>query len=173
MKKYLSLLLIGLFSVFMISCSDDNNSVADGDTYSVVYDITDNFAFNNTVNGYAISRTFNSPIPNSDVVLVYRQSSTSNGNPVWKLTPYTLYLNEGELDYTFDFTRNDVFIMATGTMDFTAQNSAFLNSYLNNQKFRIVIVPASFGRTKAPLSMEYEDVIQRYNINDSNVKVLK
>ena len=173
MKKYFNLFLIGLFSVFMISCSDDNNSVADGDTYSVVYDITDNFAYDDKIDAYAISRTFNQPIPNSDVVLVYRQSSVSNGNPVWKLNPYTLYLNEGELDYSFDFTKNDVYITADGTMNFANQNATFLNSYLNNQKFRIVIVPASFARTKEPLSMEYNDVIKRYNINDAHVTTLK
>lgn len=176
MKKYLSLLLLGLFSMVLFSCdnNDNNNTGGDGDTYSVIYDITDNFALDNDVNAYAISRTFNQAIPSSDVVLVYRQSSkTSDGRNVWKLIPQTLYINEGELDYSFDFTTKDVYITADGTMDFKTETTAFWNSYLNNQTFRIVIVPASVGKNANVNYEDYNSVISHYNINDSKVKVLK
>ena len=171
MKKYVSLFLLSLFSLLLFSCDSNDND--DYDTYSVVYDVTDNFTAGTP---YYISRTFNNAIPDSDVVLVYRLSATDNGASVWQLLPRTLYLDEGELDYDFDFTKYDVLIKAGGTIDLDNQSSSFKNAYLNNQTFRIVIVPASYGRSANGSGIDYSDynsVIKTYGINDKNVKVLK
>lgn len=174
MKKYLSLFLLGLFSLVLWSCSNDDNNGGDGDTYSVVYDMTDSFVVNSDGSTKTIGGTFGSLLPESDVVLVYRQQAVDGGNIVWRQLPITYYLNEGELDYTFDFTRADVQISVDGTMDFRNQNSNFIGSYLNNQKFRVVIVPASFGGKNAKVDYsDYNSVIKHFNIDDSNPKVLK
>lgn len=176
MKKYVSLFLLGLFSLVLWSCSsdDDNNNGGDGDTYSVVYDMTDSFVVNSDGSTKTIGGTFGNLIPTTDVVLVYRQQGVDNGNPVWRQLPITYYLTEGELDYTFDFTRADVQIYVDGTMDFRTQNSNFVGSYLNNQKFRVVIVPASAGAKNAKVDYsDYNSVIKHFNIDDSHPKVLK
>ena len=178
MKKYFTLMVLTIFGgLFMISCDRvvETTPVQDNDTYSKVYDITENFVKSNTSNSlYGINKEFVTPLYNSDVVLVYRQDGTSGGSPIWKLLPKTYFLSQGELDYNFDFSKYDVQIYANANFDMVAQDAAFKNSYLNNQKFRIVIVPASFGARNSS-SVNYDDynaVIKYYKIDDSKVKSL-
>ncbi len=169
MKKYLSLLLIALLGFVAVSCTDRNDE-PDYDTYSITYDIT-NVGFDyNATDGYFISRTFPTALFNTDVVLVYRKSgSTGNGSPVWQQIPRTLYISATqELDYDFDFTMNDVMIYAGGNYDISTTPS-----YLNNQTFRIVQVPASAGKNANVDFSDYESVIKHYNIDDSKTVELK
>lgn len=163
--------------LLMMSCERvvDNGPIQDNDTYSSVYDITENFVKSGTSNSlYGINKEFKTALYNSDVVLVYRQDGTSSGSPVWKLLPKTYYLTQGELDYNFDFSKYDVQIYADANFDLAAQDAAFKNAYLNNQKFRVVIVPASFGnRTSSSVNREdYNAVIKYYKLDDSKVKTL-
>lgn len=171
MKKYFSLLFAAVLAMFLFSCDNSTtNPVADNDTYSTTYDITDNFKVDNN-GSYVINRTFNTAIPASDVILVYRKSGTDNGNSVWQQIPRTLYLTEGDLDYDFDFTRADVQIYAGGTIDFANQTTAFKNKYLNGQTFRIVVVPSAAGKANVDYS-DYNAVIKYFGIDDSKVTKL-
>ena len=167
MKRLLSIFLIALMGIFAISCtSDDNGNYVDSDTLSEVYDLR-NVNFDLDGSQYYIKRNFTQPLYDSDVVLIYRQASTSNGNPVWELIPRTYYVNEGEVDYTFDFTKNDVQLYVEAT--FNLANS----SYIRNQTFRVVVIPANYGKSANAVNFEnYNDVITHYNINDKNVKNL-
>ena len=163
MKKFLPFLMIAFIGLFVMSCDnrDDVINNPDNDTYSVVVDIK-NQNFQNTGGGYFISKTFNNTLYDSDVVLIYRQDgTTSNGSPVWQSIPRTLYLVEGELDYDFDFSKFDIKIYADGTYDL-----ATTPQFINNQTFRVVIVPASF-KTTVDLK-DYKAVIKAYGIDDSN-----
>lgn len=171
MKKYFLLSAISLFALTtVVSCVervDEVQQIQDNDTYSVAYDIKNvNFSYNST-DGYFISRTFNSPLYNTDVVLIYRQNGTSNGNPVWQQIPRTLYLSQGELDYDFDFTKNDVMIYAGGTFDIST-----VPQYINNQTFRVVIVPASGGKNANVDYSDYNSVIKFYKIDEAKIKSL-
>ncbi len=177
MRKFWPLLLILVSSIFIFSCKDDDDdNYVDNDTYAAVYDLENvSFAYNAT-DGWNIYQAFNGSLYDSDVVLIFRQTGTSNGNPIWQQIPRTLYLTEGELDYDFDFTINDFYIYAGGTIDFASQTQSFKDAYLNNQTFRVVLVPASFGKntnTTDITKLSYEEVIKKYNIDDSNVKTLK
>ena len=164
MKKYLPILLIAFFGLYVISCDNRDEVIQnpDSDTYSVVIDVK-NVNFQLTSSGYSISRTFANTLYDSDVVLIYRQDgTTTGGSPVWQLIPRTLYLTGGnELDYDFDFTKFDVKIYAGGTYDL-----ATTPQYINNQTFRVVIIPASF-KTTVDLK-DYDAVIKAYGIDDSN-----
>ena len=155
-----------MLGFLFVSCTTDARDTTDNDTYPLVYDVT--ATFQNTNGKYIISKTFNA-IPSTDVILVYRQSGVDGANPVWQQIPRTLFLAEGELDYDFDFTRQDFAIYAGGNIDINAQSAAFKNSYINNQTFRVVFVPAAkTGKVNVDYS-KYEDVIRFYNINDSKV----
>lgn len=167
MKKILSLLLIAILGFTFISC-EDTNPVDDNDTYSYVFDV--NASFTNSTSGYVISRTWNNPLYDTDMILVYRKSgTTSNGAAIWQQIPRTLFLgNSRELDYDFDFSRYDVQIYAGGNYDVTTTPE-----YLNNQTFRVVVVPASKGGKNANVNYDdYDSVIKYFNINDSQVTKL-
>ena len=161
MKKYFIYLLLAIFGLVVVSCTNRDETVVATDTYPKMADITANF---NPGNSYSVSQGLS--INSTDVVLVYRQSGVDNGNPIWQQIPRTLFLTEGELDYDFDFTKNDVLIEAGGTIDFSLQNAAFVANYLSNQRFRIVLVPASKGKNAQVDFSDYQSVIKFYNIPD-------
>jgi len=166
MKKILTLFaVVGLFA--FSSCSDDN---ADGNTISEVFEVSGvNFASNNN---FSILVDLNPAIYESDVILVYRLSAVENGRDIWKLLPDTYYLANGTRDfsYEFDFGQDDINIFMEGN------NLGTVNaSFRTDQVFRIVIVPGSFSPTGKSTKADYSDynaVIAKYNINDSNVKKL-
>lgn len=173
MKKFFSLMLLVCAGWFAFSCDDDdddNNYVEVQVDYPTVYDLNVNFSFN-TTDGWNYYQKFNQPLLDQDYVTIFRQSGTSNGAIVWQQIPRTLYLAEGELDYDFDFTKFDFLIYAGGTYDLSTTPQ-----YLNNQKFRVVLVPAVFGGKPTNLAdlskMSYEEIIAKYNIDDSKVKTL-
>ena len=172
MKKYFTVMLMAIFTITAVSCDNRNDDVIvqDNDTYSVVLDINNvNFTYN-AEDGYHISRSFTKPLFNSDVVLIYRKAgSASDGSPVWQSIPRTLYLADGkELDYDFDFTKNDIMIYANGNYDISTTPT-----YLNNQTFRVVLVPASPGAKNNSVDYtDYNSVIKYFNIDDSKIKSL-
>lgn len=167
MKKFLPLLLILISSIFIFSCKDDDDDYVNVEVdYPAVYDLNVNFTFNAT-DGWFFSQSFNNPLLDQDYVVIYRQAGTENGAVVWQPIPRTLYLEQGELDYDFDFTKNDFLIYAGGTYDISTTPQ-----YLNNQRFRVVLVPAVFGKNanvEDIRKMSYEEVIAKYNIDDSKV----
>lgn len=71
----------------------------------------------NAVNKYSKLITLNPPIYNSDMVLVYRLFDVINGQSLWRQMPQAVYLPQGELDYNFDFTRNDINIFLESDFD--------------------------------------------------------
>lgn len=173
MKKLFSFLFLGLLCLTLLNCKDDNDNVQDNDTYPVVLEIrNENFAYNAN-DGYNIYKQFSQPLYQYDMVLVYRQAGVSNGNAVWQQIPRTLYFNQeqdgfnGELDYDFDFTANDLMIYAGGTY-----NLATTPQYINNQTFRVVLIPAS-GRMANIDYSDYNAVIKYYGIDDSKIKFIK
>ena len=168
MKKFLlfSMLSVGALTTAVSCADDDNNPVDNVDTYSVVYDITGNFT-KNSKGIYTIYKQFNNTIPSTDVIMVYRLKETVNGTAVWQQIPRTLFLDQGELDYDFDFTRNDVEIKVGGNYDI-----ATTPTYLNNQTFRVVFVPAEAGRNAAVVKGYYKNVVDFYKIDDRNVPKL-
>ncbi len=168
MKRIIPLFLLSLFAA--VGCkSDDDQIQVDYDTYPVVYDLR-NVNFDLVNGSYMITRTFNQPMYDTDVLLVYIQNgTTTNGAPIWQQIPITYYLPDGhEVDYNFDFSIYDVAIYAGGTFNLGG------TSYVNNQTFRIVFVPASYGKgadNQVDYS-DYESVIEHFNIDDTNVGLL-
>lgn len=176
MKKIFSFAIIGMLAFTAVSCdrNNDNVQVENTDTYSRVYDVNANMIKSATDNSlYGFNGSLPVVLFDSDVILIYRQSGVSNGNPIWQILPTADFLAQGELNYKFDFTKNDFQIFADADFDLFAQSTAFKNQYLNNQKFRVVLVPADFGKSVNGKDYnDYYDVIKRFNIDDSKVKNL-
>jgi hypothetical protein len=145
--KLLKLLLmkkITLFLVFigmMTLQSCEVNDTVDNDTISEVFEVTTSF---NSNNNYSRLVAFNPPIYSSDIVLVYHLYDTVNGEDIWKLMPQTYYFSDGgELDFNFDYTRNNVNIFLTANFGLNTLPS----SWTQDQTFRIAIIPANFATT--------------------------
>lgn len=168
MKKFFPLILLAFVSMFVLSCdNDDDVQYVDNDTIAGVIEITRSFQYNNSTDQHFINQSIS--MLDSDMALVYRLKDTSNGNDVWEQIPKTIYLANGEeVDYDFDFTKNDVQIYLAGTYDVTTTPE-----FYNNQTFRIVLVPAGFLNKSATPPVDYSDynaVIKYYNIDDSKIK---
>ncbi|MDH6252117.1 hypothetical protein M2347_001844 [Chryseobacterium sp. H1D6B] len=171
MKKFLPLLLLAFVSLFIFSCdkNDDNNFV-DHDTYSVAYDITPTFSKVNS-NLYEYNAAFNTQLGTSDVLLVYMQTGLTNNNAqIWKLLPYTFFVNNAnndQVDYSFDFSKFDFAINVNSTSTLNLDTNS---TYYANKRFRVVIVPASTGKNAGVDFSDYNSVAKYYNIDESKIK---
>jgi hypothetical protein len=169
MKKIITLLaVIGMFG--FQSCEGPQGPPGipgeDG-LIAEVYELQNkNFSFNSQ-DGYFIYEKLQPNILASDQILIYRLTGTINSNtPIWQLIPRTIYLDNGEeLDYDFDFSKEDFTIYAGGTY-----NLALTPEFLNNQTFRIVIIPGYFS--KIVDVNNYNEVVGALNLDDSQIKVL-
>jgi hypothetical protein len=164
MSKKITLVIAFIGMIMLQGCSTDD------DTISEVFELRNiNFGFNPT-DGYTIYRTLNPQIRLEDVILIYRLSGTIDSNtPIWQQIPRTLFLPQGELDYDFDFSREDFTIYAGGTY-----NLASTPNFTQNQTFRIVIVPGFFSNKnikKVDFS-DYNKVVKAFNIDESKIKQL-
>lgn len=164
--KRIALILACIGMITLQGCSNSNDDV-DNDTIAKVFELRNvNFGFN-AQNGYSIYQTLNPQISPSDVVLIYRLSGTIDpSTPIWQSIPRTLYLEQGELDYDFDFSKEDFTIYAGGTYDLS-----LTPIYLSNQTFRIVIVPGYFSnKTNSTVDLsDYNAVVKAYNIKESKI----
>lgn len=137
MKKILLLFsAVGLLSI--ASCSNDDR---DFDTYSETIDLNNvNMGLDANTGRYAVLFPLEPAIFSSDVILAYRWTN-DDGFWVWQPVPRTIYLNDGnEVDYDFNFNENSVLIYADATF-----NLASAPEFINNQTFRVVIVPSDFA----------------------------
>lgn len=125
------------------------------------------FGFSN--GGYNIYRTLNPNIYDSDNILIYRLSGTIDPQtPIWQPIPRTLFLPQGEFDYDYDFSPEDFTIYAGGDYDISTTPQ-----YLENQTFRIVIIPGYFSNRGVSVdTSDYNAVIQAYGIDERNIKQL-
>lgn len=84
----------------------------------------------------------------SDIVLVYILWDVVNVNgkntDVWRLLPQTIVLDEGVIQYNFDYTIYDVRVFLEATIPF----NALLPAETQNQVFRIAVLPADFVASK-------------------------
>jgi len=172
MKKITLLIaFIGMIALQSCTVNEENDNV-DNDTIAEVFELRNvNFSYNSSTDGYFIYRSLNPQIYASDNILIYRMSDLIDSNtPVWQLIPRTLYLSGGdELDYDYDFSREDFTIYANGTY-----NLSETPEYIFNQTFRIVIIPGYFSN-RSDVQVDFNDynaVIETFGINPNNIKNL-
>ncbi|CAA7390107.1 hypothetical protein [Chryseobacterium fistulae] len=165
MKKILPFLLLAFATLFVYSCDNrDNNNTVDSDTFPKMTDVTGTFT---SANNYGFTQNIN--IQSTDVVLVYRRDVNSNN--AWQLIPKTYFLSAGrELDYNALFSSQQVEVYIDPSFDLSTMTSTEANQFLNNQTFRIVLVPAAQAKgTNAVDYNDYTAVIKYYNLDDSKV----
>ncbi len=168
MKPFIMFVSV-VFAALFLSCTGPEGAPGRDAPLNEVFELRSvNFGYS-AANGFSIYQSLSPNIYASDVVLIYRMTGTIDANtPIWQLIPRTLFLPQGELDYDFDFSKEDFTIYAGGNFDLN-----LAPSYINNQTFRIVIVPGAFSNKKTPdFYADYNAVIKAYGIDDRHVKLL-
>jgi hypothetical protein len=151
MKK-ISLLFSAVLVLFLTACTGpegppgfDGQDGLDGvNIVGQVIEIQGDFT---AANDYSLLYAFPSTVEvlPSDVVLTYilwDEAPASGGGTidVWRLLPQTLLVDQGILQYNYDFTQGDVSIFLDANFDL----ATLLPGDTDNQVFRIAVVPADF-----------------------------
>ena len=165
MKK-ITLVLAFIGMMTLQSCSTDNSNAnpVDNDTISEVFEYSNvNFTVDN---GFSQLLTYPHSIYTSDMILVYRLTGYFQGEKIWKPLPETYFFDDGTLDlsYDFDFTRYDAELHMEG-FDLPAVTAG----YSLGQVFRVVVVPAYFGKQSKINLNDYKAVEKALNINESKI----
>lgn len=173
MKKFLPFLLLTVMGLFAVSCNNDRE-VVDNTVYSTVYDLNRSFAYDQTSGVGKIYEKFSKSLGSNDYVLMFiKGDTTSDGSPIWLPMPRTEYPTvnnqQEELDYDFDYSRYDFTAYVSGTY-----NISLTPAYLNNITLRVILVPGTNGNSGGKQAtdlhkMSYDEVIKKYNIDDSKV----
>jgi len=150
-----SLLLLGTFlTLFFTACEGptgppgfdgrDGEPGLDGAAFeAAAFEIDIDFALNTDLNRYEfLFEPYPSDISlrSGDAILIYRLEEIVDGTDVWRQLPQPFFNDEGLLYYNFDFTQGDYSLFVEPEFDAVRVQSDFVN----NQIFRIVIVPTDF-----------------------------
>ncbi len=78
----------------------------------------------------------------TDIVTVYWLFGVSegNGNDIWQQLPATTFFEDGQFQYTFDHTLDDVQLFLQGNIDLDSLGPDFTE----NQIFRVAILPVDY-----------------------------
>lgn len=154
----------------------DGQNGQDGESFlGSVFEIEGDFTLQND---YKLYFAFPSSLTvyDTDVVLVYilwEQVEDNTGEllDVWRLLPQTVVLDEGVLQYNYDYTFADVQVFLEGTIDF----NTLLPAETDDQIFRIVVFPADFITQKSLDISDYnmmmksldikKDLVQKIDLN--------
>lgn len=164
--KRITLVLAFIGMITLNSCTVNEDTV-DNDTIGRVFEYTN---INFVPNTYSVVLNFPQAIFTSDMVLVYRLSGNFQGEDVWRPLPQAFYFDDGTLDfrYDFDFTRFDAEVYLEG-FDLGGINPSFRL----NQVFRVVVIPANFGKTANPVDLsDYKAVIAAYGIDETKIQII-
>lgn len=102
----------------------------------------------------------------ADVPLVYiKWEEDDNGTFIWRPLNQTAYLDAGILTYEYDFTQGDFSLFLGGNI---ADLSSLDGAYLNDQLFRVVVVPAEFLETARLKSKSYEAITSAFGIEEED-----
>jgi hypothetical protein len=166
MKKIFLLFAIISFTVFQ-SCTGPEGPPGqpglNGNAFEAeVFEVTRNL---NASSNFSAFVPLNPSILPADVVLTYVLWEVDNGLPIWRLLPQTVQLDEGDLQYNYDFTRFDVNIFLSSA-DFPL--TILGPQWTQNQTFRIVLIPGFFASAKMDYS-NYDQVMLNLQLTESDV----
>src|SRR5690606_987924 len=135
---------------------------------SSVYELTTTFSEGNQ---YNTIYDFTRPLYDSDHVLIYRLWATQDGD-VWRLITNTIFFNNGdEILYNYDHTKYDFSIFLEPNFPLNTLTANERSLYLNNQTFRVVIIPGAFaGRTDFS---DYDATIKFLGLQNEPIKKIK
>jgi len=156
MKKIFTLLFVSTFLLTSCVVSDDDGP--DFDTIGETFEFTTTFS---NANGFSDRFVLPNNIFDSDVVLVFRRDGIDNGLEIWEPLPTAsfFFFNdttgaiEGFLNYRFNFTVGDVDVFLSSDAPELAGPE-----FTNDQRFRVVVVPADFAQSADLDSMSFDEL---------------
>ena len=185
MRK-ISIVLGALLSLFIISCEGpegppgfdgldgfDGRDGQDGiNILGTVIDIEGDFVAEDYSIFYEFPQTIE--VFESDVVLVYilwDQTEDDNGDPVdiWRLLPQTRLLDQGILQYNYDFTFFDVSIFLESDFDLATLPSGDTDA----QIFRIAVLPAELAAGSRLDRSNVKAVMNTLGVTEQDVQKVK
>lgn len=180
MKKIFTLLFVSAFA--FTSCSDDGAMGPQGPPGEDGVDAKTGMAIDlNPVdltaeNDYSLFFDFTGEgieVNETDAILVYLkdgEDGEAGGEPVvvFRLLPQIYYVEDGQVQYNYDFTFFDVNIFMEGTANFDNLDAA----YTEDQVFRIVVVPAGFAQTTGVNVSDMKAVMNSLDLDESEVKTM-
>ena len=124
-----------------------------------------------SANDYTLYYAFPNEIYDGDVVLVYilwnqEESTTGDLLNVWRLLPQTRILDEGILQYNYDYTFADVQIFLDGAIDFTT----LAPGDVEDQTFRIAVLPAALVTNKSIDTSDLNSLMKSLEINTNSIE---
>lgn len=152
--KYVAITLSLIASLFFAGCEGPEGpqgpqGPTGAELLTQIYEIAGiNF---DSSNDFSFKETFiNSTdliIEDTDLVLIYRQSGiiVETNEPTWELLPATKLVDQGILHYKFEHTSFDFLISFENDFDLNTINNLDGAEFLDNQVFRIAIVPAEIA----------------------------
>jgi len=174
MKNILLFLALSTTILFTSCEGDPGPPGLDGDNIlGKVFETTVNFQYvpadGNFTTPYI---AFPFTVYESDVVLVYRyegQADIGGGEAadVWSPLPQNIFYNNGDIiQYLFTNTFVDVQMLIEGNFDLSTLNDG---SVLDNQTFRIAVVPAEFARTNPSMAK----ILEVMQIDSSQIEKIE
>ncbi|MGJ8737299.1 hypothetical protein [Zobellia laminariae] len=175
MKK--SLLLLGtFFTLFFISCEGPTGPAgfngrdgADGAEFeAAAFEIEIDLSLSPNLNRYEfLFEPYPSDINlrSGDAILMYRLEEVNEGLDVWRQLPQPFFSEEGLFYYNFDFTQGDYSIFVEPEFDAGLVQSDFVQ----NQIFRIIIVPTDFDATAKVDKSNISAVMSSIGVSEDDV----
>ena len=126
------------------------------------FEVTANFT---AQDNHQVVFDFEPAIVESDVVLAFIEWDKSDQKPIWRPLPQTVFFKEGVMVYNYDFTNTDFRLFLEGPLNLSLLGP----EWLQNQKFRVVVVPADYTGARIDFT-NYEAVIEMLGIQEADFK---
>jgi hypothetical protein len=104
----------------------------------------------------------------SDKLLIYHLWETDEGRDVWRMLPQTIYLEQGQFAYQFDFTNVDFRIFLQGNFDLNLLGP----EWRDEQYFRLVVVPTRAVNFRVDFN-DFDAVVKHYNLDVNNIPKIR
>jgi len=169
LNRFLLILMVAIFS----SCQGDQGPMGPPgeDGFNILGTVfeTDPITFS-AANNYEYLYSFpsNFEIIDGDVVMVYILWEIESNMDVWRALPQTIFLNDGVLQYNFDYTLGDVKIFLGGTIDPAVLGAGDTD----NQIFRIAVIPADLAMDKSINLNDYNAVMSAMKLRGGKIEKL-
>lgn len=183
MKKLLFLLTI--ISLGLTSCSNDGATGPQGPQgppgvdgldglYGYTYEVTLDLDYYDDLGYYSniidIPESADTPNPDADAVLMYRQeiATADDGSDIitWSMLPQNFFVDQGTIQYVFNHSAIDIELILEGNFDVSNLGAGFTD----NQTFRFVVVPSDYATNSGVDISDYNAVKQSLNIKDEDIK---